>query len=160
MKNLIIYSSKHGFTKKCAEMLKEGLKDGGDLINLKENQKIDLDNYQVIILGSSVYAGNIQKDMKDFIEKNHDALMEKNTGLFTCNMHKGQEAEEQLKKVYPLNLVEKSFMVTFFGGSFDFKKMNFIEKQIVKKIAKVSESVETIEVENIRKMQEKVNSLV
>lgn len=37
MKNVIIYSSKYGFTEKSAEMLKEGLKDGSDLINLKEN---------------------------------------------------------------------------------------------------------------------------
>ena len=160
MKNVIIYSSKHGFTEKCAEMLKEGLRDGSDLINLKENPKIDLNNYQVIILGSSVYAGNIQKDMKEFINNNLKVLLEKNTGLFTCNMHKREEAEEQLKKVFPLELIERSFVVTFFGGGFDFSKMNFIEKQIVKKIVKVTENVENIEQENIKMMQEKINALV
>ncbi len=136
-------------------MLKEGLRDGNDLINLKENPKIDLNNYQVIILGSSVYAGTIQKDMKEFINKNLEVLLEKHTGLFTCNMHKGEEAREQLEKVFPINLIEKSFLVTFFGGGFDFGKMNFIEKQIVKKIVKVTENVENIEQENIKMMQEK-----
>jgi hypothetical protein len=33
--------------------------------------------------------------------------------------------------------------------------MNFIEKQIVKKIVKVTENVENIEQENIKMMQEK-----
>jgi len=160
MKNVIIYSSKHGFTKKCAEMLKEGLKDGSNLINLKDNPIIDLNDYQVIILGSSVYAGNIQKDMKEFINNNLKVLLEKNTGLFTCNMHKREEAEEQLKKVFPLELIERSFVVTFFGGGFDFSKMNFIEKQIVKKIVKISENTENIEHENIKMMQDKINSLV
>ena len=55
MKTLIIYSSQTGFTKKYATWIAEELQ--ADCILLKDAKKINLDDYENIIYGSS--CGNI-----------------------------------------------------------------------------------------------------
>jgi menaquinone-dependent protoporphyrinogen oxidase len=37
-----------------------------------------------LIIGSSVYIGRVRKEVKKFIKKNKDALMEKSLALFIC----------------------------------------------------------------------------
>lgn len=157
MKIAIIYSTKHGFTEKCSKLLSEGLSCESDILNIKNEKNINISEYQLVVLGSSVYAGRINKNLSDFINRNKDILNEKSICLFTCNMHKGQEALEQIEKVFPEFLVEKSIYKASFGGNFDFSKMNFLEKNIIKKIAKTDKSVENIELNNIKEMQDAIN---
>ena len=60
MKNLIVYATKHGTVKKCAEMLK--VKLNGETVLANVNEEVpDLDNFDNVILGGSIYIGKIQK---------------------------------------------------------------------------------------------------
>lgn len=159
MKVAVIFATKYGFTEKCAELLSEGVKCETKLINLKKEKAGELDNYDLIVLGSSVYAGKIQKEMIDFIGAEKEKLITKKIALFSCNMHQGEEGEKQLKNIFPKEIYDNSFFSVSFGGKFDFNKMNFLEKVIVKKIAKVEKDVENIELENIKLLQDKINEI-
>ena len=64
---LVVYSSKHGSTKRCAEMLAEMLQ--ADLLNAAEGLEVSLDKYDVVVLGSPVYVGQLLKPMKRFLEE-------------------------------------------------------------------------------------------
>ena len=140
MKNLIVYSSKHGGTETIARKISSLLKDKSDLYNLNEKQKINLDEYQNIILGGSIYAGRLRKDLISFSEKNLQKLLTKNTALFISCMRDGEIAQEQIKNNYPEELYNHSKVKDYLGGEYNFDKLNFLEKMVVKKIAGVKEN--------------------
>ncbi|HHZ01235.1 MAG TPA: flavodoxin [Tissierellia bacterium] len=152
MNTLIVYASKYGCAEKCAMELSKEFDGNVETVNLKENQRIDLDKFDKVIIGGSVYIGKIQKEVTDFINKNLKELLERKIGLFICGMQEGNELEKEIADNFPADLLNRAKSVKHFGGAFDFKKMNFMEKAIVKKIVKVSSDKSDIKHENIKQL--------
>jgi len=147
MKIAIVYASKHGTTEKVAASIAEKLSVIGEvkMISLKKNKKPDIGGYDLVILGASIYVGKASKKMKRFCMENESVLLQKRTGLFVCGMHPDKaEQENELKNAYPEVLLEKAESTGFLGGEFLFDKMNFLERAIIKKIAKTESSVNRI----------------
>lgn len=139
MKTLIVYCSSHGTTTKAALLLKKKLE--GDVVVLNLNRaklQSDVDLFDAVIIGGSIHAGHIQGKIKKFMKENRDVLMKKKIGLFLCCMREGELAKEQFENAYPLDLREIAVATGFFGGEFLVSKMNFFEKQIVKRVSKVT----------------------
>jgi len=109
-----------------------------------------------VIIGGSIHIGRIQSRIKNFIEKNLVQLLEKQVGLFICHMAEAAEAEQEFKKAYPQQLIEHATATGLFGGEFNFEKMNFIEKYMIKKVGKVTASVSRINEDNIAEFIEKM----
>lgn len=141
MKSLILFGSKYGTTESCANKLKDYLKGQVEIIDIKKSNHISLNKYDKIIIGSSVYAGMINKDIKNFIENNKSELINKNFGLFTCCMSDGDKVKEQFNQNLPGEILEAAKTKENFGGEFKFSKMNFFEKQIIKMICKKDASI-------------------
>lgn len=59
MSTLIAYSTKYGCAEKCAKMISDELKDRVDLINLRKENDVDLQKYDKVIIGGSIYIGKI-----------------------------------------------------------------------------------------------------
>lgn len=151
MRTAIIYKSKHGCTRYAAEMVKNRISSGEvDIIDIGK-RNISLDDYNVVIIGGSIHAGGIQKKVQDFCSNHIEILKKKKLGLFICCMKEGQEAKEQFLNAFPPELREHSLANGIFGGEFNFNKMNFIEKFLVKKIAKVDNSVSKLNMDAIAK---------
>lgn len=157
MKTLIAYSGKYGCTKKCAELLKKELKDEVDIIDLKITKDIDINKYDKIIIGGSIYAGRIRKEVKNFCLKNLEKLKEKKIALFICSMQEGEAINNQILQNFPKDLLDISVITQSFGGEFIFSKMNFFERFIVKKISKVSTDKSNILIDNIIKFAKTIN---
>lgn len=149
MKTLVVYGTKYGCTEKCATMLSEKLTGTVDLRNLKTAGNVDPSQYDRVIIGGSIYMGQIQKEVREFCTKNLAVLQGKKVGLFICSMREGELAENELKTVFPQELVASAVAQGYFGGAFIFKKMNFLEKMIVKKVANVDKDTYNINEENI-----------
>jgi menaquinone-dependent protoporphyrinogen oxidase len=158
MNTLIAYGTKRGFTKKCAEILETKLQGTLTLKNLKDSKKLDLSKYDNIMIGSPVYIGKIRKEVADFCENNKNILLSKNLGLFICGMAEDDDLEDELKSCFPEELSKKALAVEFFGGEFNFDKMNFIEKTIIKKVSNTTENQEMLLTDNIQKFAEIFNS--
>lgn len=156
MKTAIIYATKHGCTDKCAHTLANELETGPALFNIESKQDIDINKYENIIIGGSIHAGMINKKIKSFISKNERILLNKKLGLFLCCMYEGDKALEQFENAFPKTIRDKASAHGLFGGEFDFDKMNFIEKTIVKKVANVEQSVSKINYSNIKAFAEKI----
>lgn len=158
METAIIYYSKHGTTKKVADMLASKLKAEKTFIDLRVNKSPEIEKYDSIILGSSIYAGNSSKKMKNFCIQNIEQLKSKPIGLYVCGMEKEElKQEEELEKAYPLELLLTAKTKGFLGGEFLFEKMNFFEKMIVKKISKIDKSISAINYKNIDLFVEEFN---
>jgi len=149
MNTAIIFATKHGCTEKCSQKLANELKDNTTILNLESAKEIDLNHFDVLVLGGSIHAGTINRSLKKFIEKNLNQLIEKKVGLFLCCMEEGEKALEQFNNAFPEELRKISKANGFFGGAFDFEQMNFFEKAIIKKIANIEDSYSKINYQNI-----------
>lgn len=133
MSILIAYGTKYGFTKKCAEILAKKLNEKADICDLNVSNPNPA-QYDIIIIGGSIYAGKIRKPVKRFCSENLDVLKSKKIGLFVCGLAEGDNALKQLKSVYPKELVSISIAKENFGGECNYNKMNFFERFIMKRI--------------------------
>ncbi len=145
MKTIIIYATNHGCTEKVVNELSGKLSGEVLTVNLNQNQVPPLDEFDKVIIGGSIHAGQIQKCVKDFCNSNYPVLENKEIGLFICCMYEPRIAREQIKNAFPEELHQMAKTEAILGGEFNFDKMNFLEKMLVKKIAKVRESVSNID---------------
>lgn len=144
MKTLIVYATKYGSTEKCAKKLTEKLTGEVDLCNLAVLVTNDLQHYDKVIIGGSIYAGRIQKQVTEFCAKNSQILKEKQLGLFICGMMINQ-AETELCNAFAPELYSKAVVKDFFGGELKFQKINFLEKFMVKMVSKMDKTMPTID---------------
>ena len=160
MKTLIIYGSKHGFTEKCSEILKEKLNGEVLVVNIKKDIIPDMTSFDNIVIGGSIYVGKIQKDISEFCIKNANILKNKKIGVFVCCMNEGEKAISQLNSCLPKEVLSMAIAKDYFGGGFTFSKMNFFETFIIKMVSKkekkslkvdINKDVINIYEENIKK---------
>jgi menaquinone-dependent protoporphyrinogen oxidase len=145
MKIIILYMSSHGCSEKVANTINERLDDHEvTLHNLKNKMLPHLNGYDVVIIGGSIHAGSIQSKIRSYCVKNEGLLLQKKLGLYLCCMEKGDVARKQFDEAYPANLRKAAIARGLMGGEFNFDKMNFFEKAIVKKVAKIDESISEI----------------
>lgn len=157
MNTLIAYGTKYGCAQKCAMKLAKELDGNVELVNLKEKGTVNLSGYDRVIIGGSVYIGRIQKEVSEFISANLNVLLKKEVGLFICGMQEGDMMEKEIADNFPAELISKAKSVKNFGGEFIFKKMNFMEKAIVKKVSKISSDRSDIHHDNIKKLAMDLN---
>lgn len=141
MQTCIIYATKHGATRQAALHLAEKLSGDIQLFDLKKDPVVHLEDSDNIIIGGSIYMGNIQKDVKQFIKKNASLLLTKKIGLFICA---GQDdpkiVQEQIENAFPKSLLDHATCKTSFGFIYDFSKLNGMERMIIKKIIGIKQS--------------------
>lgn len=158
MNILIAYATRHGSTEKAAKILESKLSGRVTLHNFKRRSSLKLSEFDAIIVGGSIHAGQVQKKIKHFCNKNQKELSQKHLGLYLCCMDK-EQAQMQFEKAYPEELREHATMNGLFGGEFLFDKMNRIEKYIIKKIIKSDENKSEIDTIAIQRFAEKFNLL-
>jgi menaquinone-dependent protoporphyrinogen oxidase len=157
MKTLIAYASKHGCTEKCAKLLEEHLDGETERVNLKEQTEVDFSKYDKVVLGSPVYVGKILKEVDTFAKTHLNELEQKTIGLFICGMQEEHTLRNELEVNYPTELQDKALVRECFGGAFDFSDMNFAEKMITKKVAKIDKDVSAIREDVIQIFAETLN---
>ncbi|MNW58452.1 Protoporphyrinogen IX dehydrogenase [menaquinone] [compost metagenome] len=157
MNTLIVYATKYGCTEKCAEMLSQELDGHVDLINLKKVKDIDISKYEKVIIGGSIYIGKIQKEVTEFCSKHIEQLKNKRIALFICGMQEGDAIQSELNQNFNAELIERAEAKEWFGGEFTFKKMNFLERFIVKKVVKVTTDQSNILQDHIHRLAQVIN---
>ncbi len=145
MKTIILYESKHGCTEKCVSYIKEKN-------NIQEFIKVsdfkgNLDDYDRIIIGTPVYIGQINKKVKTLIESNKDVLLKKEVEIFICGMN--DENYEQMLIMNFDEAIRDHAKIIHAGGAYDFDKLGWFSKFIVRKIAKINHSVEAIKYDQL-----------
>jgi menaquinone-dependent protoporphyrinogen oxidase len=160
MKSLIVYCSSHGTTEKVVGLLSENLVGEVVSVDLKRDKAaIDLAAYDAVIIGGSIHAGMIQRSIKKFIQTFHDELVEKELGLFLVCMREGEFAVQQFNNAYPQELRKNSVALGLFGGEFLVSKMNFFERQVVKKVDGITIDQSKLDVEAIMEFASRFNHL-
>jgi len=160
MKTMIIYSSTYGYTKECAEKLKEYLSGEVIVVNATIDVIPQLEETDNVLIGGSIYMGQIQKNMKEFCASNVVLLKDKRLGLFLC-CGLPEKFEQAMKDAFPEELLNKAIAKECFGGELRTEKMNLFHKiiAIVMKKSATKEGKEPIKQmsENIAKMAAIIN---
>lgn len=158
MKTLIVYGSKHGCVEKCSRELKDKLDGEVVIVDIKKDSAPDLSLTDNIIIGGSIYAGKIQKEVTEFCLKNINELKNKKIGLFICGMREDDSGKTQLNNSFPQELLNKATAKEYFGGEVIFHKMNFFERFIIKRVCKTDKDISNILRENISKFLKEMNN--
>jgi len=142
MKTIIVYATKHGAAGILAQRIAEKMK-GAVVCNL-EKDNVNLDEYECVIIGSSVYAGRARKQTKEFISKNMENLLKKKVGLFLSCLETVNE-KTYFESNYPPEILQAAKAKCSPGGIFDPKKAGAIERLIIKIIKKKVNYIDTID---------------
>lgn len=127
MKVLIAYASKTGTTKECAIDLSTKIPQV-TVIDLN-NEEVKPEEFDVVVIGTSIRMGMIQKVAKQFIQENWDVLKTKHIGCFFCNGFIEQESEI-IAHNFTKEFVEHAFYLRSFGGVLDKDRLKGLDKII------------------------------
>ena len=136
---LIIYSSTDGHTKMICERIKNFLTEGNlvELFSLEDSKKIDLTNFEKIIIGASIRYGKHSKELYKFINLNKNILDQKKSAFFSVNVV-ARKPEKNTAETNPyihkfLKISKwKPNKISVFAGKVDYPNYNFFDKYVIK----------------------------
>jgi menaquinone-dependent protoporphyrinogen oxidase len=128
MKTLIVYSSKYGTTKKCAEILRKQV--DADIHCCDCKAEVTIKSYDLIVLGTSVYMGQARKNMKRFIKHHQGLLSTKSVAFFICS-----KESDDFKQVFSPLKINNTTLKAHFGYELYASKMRGLDKFVTKKIS-------------------------
>lgn len=152
MKTLILYATKHGATRDIAQRLAKRM-DGATTIDLGTGSAPAPGGYDCVIIGSSVYAGMLRKEAKEYASKHADALKAVKLGLFISGMAP-EGAQSYAESNYPKDVATHAKVVQMLGGTFDPAKSGLFDKLVMRMILKSSAYKSTIENDKIDQFAE------
>ena len=131
MKILIIYASHGGATRRCAEMLAKRLNahHTASLLPVSEPSPAP-DDYDAVVLGSSIRMGKADKTIKTYIKQQLEVLSSMPTAVFFCCGYPKQ-FEEYVETQLPKKLI-CSLGVHCFGGELKPEKLKGFDKLVVR----------------------------
>ena len=140
-KVLLAYASRYGSTAGIAEKIADVLRAAGHEVDLRPVGQVGgLDSYSAVILGSAVYYGSWRKEAEKFLISQSEALQGKKVWFFSSGPAGEGDPVELLEGwTFPSNLQETADKIqprgtAVFHGVMDEKKMNFLERFILKRM--------------------------
>lgn len=157
MKIAIIYCSKYGTTEKICRTLISQLPDTAQakLFCLDQSRPDNLTEYDVIVLGTPIYAGKPRQRMTEFCDANIGLLLQKRLILFVCGMDRGHAIKE-IETTYPQNLISHSSLATFIEGEYLLDRMRLADRLILRIFFKVKASQTRDYTEEARILTDKI----
>lgn len=160
MKTIICYATKTGATRKAAEKLAHYI-EGATICNL-DREKVNLSDYDFVIVGGSIRMGQLHKTVKKFITEHTKELLEKKCAFFICNGFP-EQAETFLVQGYGQALLAHSVCAATFGGEMDLARLKGVDKFIAKAVTNSMKdnpaAAPKLLPDNIRQFAEAVNAV-
>ena len=136
MRTLVLYASRYGLAADCAEYLKANLPGDVTLADVETgNLQLDLEAFDTVILGASVYVGKISKKMRAFCEGKAQLLLQKRLGIFLC-CAQAENLDTFLTANFPAALLAHASVTKAFGSEARLEKMRTFDKLIIKAVTK------------------------
>jgi len=136
-KKLILYSTTDGQTLKICERIKKMVSSEIDIVSLDNIKSIELDFYDLIILGASIRYGKHKLEVSNFVLNNKEFLESKKTAFFSVNAVARKDNKNTPKSnPYILKFLKqtnwKPDYVEVFAGKINYPKYNLIDKYIIR----------------------------
>lgn len=132
MKIAIVYTTKGGTTRECAELLMREL-TGHEITVSQMQDNIDLRPFDLVIVGFPIRMAKPCRRARQYMKNNAAILAEKKTAYYMCCGFIDC-AEEYAEKALPKNLRGTEVTVTCLGGSLDPSKFRGFDKLVVRAV--------------------------
>ena len=138
-KNLIIYSTTDGHTKKICNYISKKLEQNfrSKIISLDKSENIDLTKYDLIIVGASIRYGKHKPELYSFIHRNLAQLNSIDSAFFSVNAVARKDNKSStdtnpymLKFLKSIDWEPKSLEV--FAGKIDYSKYKVLDKFMIR----------------------------
>ena len=135
MNLLIIYTTRTGTVETSLDILEKYIPQAKiTRCNLCVSDDIPtLEDYDIVLVGSSIKMGKIHKKIKSFIGENHERLLKLKVGYFLC-LGFVDLFDEYMVKNFPRDLRDNAISITCFGGDMNPDKHTGIDKMIIKMV--------------------------
>ena len=138
---LIIYSTTDGQTLEICQKIFSSLNvsESSKIIHISEAEKLDLNQFDKIIIGASIRYGKHKPELYEFIKKNVACLETKENAFFSVNV----VARKPEKNTPETNPYMQKFLelspwspkkLAVFAGKIDYPKYKFIDKHMIRLI--------------------------
>ena len=101
MRVLIAYRSRYGATQSCAQFLADRVSAETVLHDLRLPGRPSPADFDVILVGGSIYGGKIQREIGSFCDQERERLLSKKVGLFICSFYDGERGMAELQGLIP-----------------------------------------------------------
>ncbi len=142
-KILVAYASKYEATAEIARTIADTLKEAGHSVDVQRVISVtDISEYDAVLVGSAIYAGQWMGEGVDFLKAQAETLAHKSTWVFSSGPTGEGDAVELLGgSSYPAALQPqidaiKPQGVVLFHGSVDDAKINPTEKKVLEGVQK------------------------
>jgi len=138
MKALVIYGTRGGATKQIAEEIGKALGEQGFTVTVEDARRsrgIDVNTFDLIVVGSSVWATMWKWQASRFLKRNAKKLAGKKVALFSSGLLGGDpamtgEANKSIEKTAAKFPTIKPLALTYFGGFVDFEHPSLLTRPI------------------------------
>jgi len=139
-RSLIVYGTRYGATAKSSKEIADVLCQKGlavKLVNLKDEKIKDIQEYELIIVGSGIQIGKWTNEPEQFLAKFQQELTRKKLALFVCcgGANPLSEGAQKIKESHDAKIKYldekaskyslKPIALGLFGGIYDFNKMSW-----------------------------------
>jgi menaquinone-dependent protoporphyrinogen oxidase len=160
MNTLIIYATKNGSVKEVAQLLRKELTGSVRLVNAHEEQVEDISCYDNILIGSSIYFGQIDRKIKNFIFLHRPEILNRRFGIFIMAGESNKDIlEKQLKDTIPNDMFTKASAISVIGSEIKLKKFSWLVRLLLKYVKKVKCSYKDIDKDKIKDFANNFNKL-
>ena len=159
MKVLIAYRSRYGATESCARSLAKKISADTALHDLRKRGRPSPAGFDVILIGGSIYAGKIQREIGSFCEQERDHLLSKKVGLFICCFYDGERAMAEMETAFPAWLSAHAFAREILGGELSLGKLSRLDKLLARSVIHLDRDISTVRGEAIDRLAQAVNAL-
>jgi menaquinone-dependent protoporphyrinogen oxidase len=138
-KALVVYASKYGSTAEIAATIGNTLSENGLEVKVASVDAIrDIDPYNIIVIGSAVYAGHWMANAVEFLERNVEKLAQKPVWVFSSGPTGHGDPSDLLggwrlpENLQPTIEQINPRSVTVFHGKIDPERLHWGERLMVR----------------------------
>lgn len=146
MKVLFLYTTKYGSAAWAAQetalILEQEFGIQSSLVRLGKDPLPSLGDFNAVVLGAAVYAGQISSRMRSFADAHASELKQKPLGLYVTCLAEGEAAMEYLESNFPPALLAHACVKVTPGGMANFEKMNWLFKFVLKKVSGLTQTTD------------------
>lgn len=157
MKEIIIYTTKHGCTEKAVKLMQLKAKKEIKAVNLALEKAPDLKQYDTIILGGPIYVGKLPKELSSFIQHNLEILKTKRLALFLCA---GEQDPKSLEKLFSDSFTDvlnkHALYREALGGELHLDQLSFFTKLILRIVKGINEDYSRLSEEKIEMLVRRI----
>jgi menaquinone-dependent protoporphyrinogen oxidase len=149
IKALIVYGTRYGATEMTSKEIADVFQKEGldvEVVNLKDEKIKDINNYDLVVVGSGIQIGKWTKEPKKFLKKYQKELAKKKVAIFvSCGsaqpLPEDKKTPEEIEKTKRKYLNEKAteynlqpIALGFFGGVYNFNRVSWLFKKFMSSV--------------------------